>query len=180
MISFRPVTEYDLPMLAEWLARPHWRQWWGDPETELGYIKDMLGGSDTTMPFIFQLDGEDKGYIQVWSIGDQQGTEWVKEYPWLELLPGEAVGVDLSLAHPDEMSKGLGSKTLQAFVRKLRRDGHTRIIIDPDPGNHRAVRAYEKAGFKVIDDLIGRTGDSLIMEHHVSSDPVPAKDGMSS
>ncbi|MES0883326.1 GNAT family N-acetyltransferase [Roseibium sp. SCP14] len=165
MISFRPVSEKDLPLLSEWLARPHWREWWGDPETELGYIKDMIEGRDTTRPFIFQLNGTDKGYIQVWFVKDQQDSDWIREYPWLELLPRNAVGVDLSLADQDELSKGIGTEVLRAFVRKLRREGYDRILIDPDPENLRAVKAYRKAGFREIADLMGRTGDCLLMEH---------------
>ncbi|CTQ54645.1 Aminoglycoside N(6')-acetyltransferase type 1 [Roseibium album] len=165
MISFRPVVDQDLPLLADWLARPHWREWWGDPETELGYIRDMVEGRDTTQPFLFQIDGTDRGYIQVWYIKDQLGTEWVKEYPWLMLLPEDAVGVDLSLANGEELSKGIGTEALRAFVRKLRQDGYDQIIIDPDPANLRAVRAYRKAGFREIVDLLGRTDDSLLMEH---------------
>ncbi|MEE4014108.1 GNAT family N-acetyltransferase [Roseibium sp. FZY0029] len=164
MISFRPVTAEDLPILATWMARPHWRHWWGDPEEELNNIRDMVEGRDTTRPFIFQEGGVDKGYIQVWFVGDQQGGAYAAEYPWLDLLPAEAVGVDLSIAAEEDLSRGLGTRTLQAFVHELREQGHERIIIDPDPANLRAVKAYRKAGFQEIEALLGRTGDSLLME----------------
>ncbi|MGX1498979.1 GNAT family N-acetyltransferase [Roseibium aggregatum] len=164
MISFRPVTAEDLPMLATWMARPHWRHWWGDPEEELNNIRDMVEGRDTTRPFIFQEGGVDKGYIQVWFVGDQQGSAFAVDYPWLDLLPAEAVGVDLSIAAEEDVSRGLGTRTLQAFVHELREQGHERIIIDPDPANLRAVKAYRKAGFREIEALLGRTGDYLLME----------------
>ncbi|EAV43582.1 aminoglycoside 6'-N-acetyltransferase [Stappia aggregata IAM 12614] len=164
MISFRPVTAEDLPMLATWMARPHWRHWWGDPEEELNNIRDMVEGRDTTRPFIFQEGGVDKGYIQVWFVGDQQGSTFAVDYPWLDLLPAEAVGVDLSIAAEEDVSRGLGTRTLQAFVHELREQGHERIIIDPDPANLRAVKAYRKAGFREIEALLGRTGDYLLME----------------
>ena len=170
MVSFRPVTETDLPMLANWLARPHWQQWWGDPATELGYIEDMVEGRDTTQPSIFQVDGEDKGYIQVWFVGDQQETKWVEDYPWLNLLSGDTVGVDLSIADAQELSQGLGTKVLKAFVQNLRSEGYSEIIIDPDPSNHRAVHAYQNAGFIAMDELAGKTGDSLLMKHHMNVD----------
>jgi aminoglycoside 6'-N-acetyltransferase len=164
LISFRPVTAEDLPMLATWMARPHWRHWWGDPEEELNNIRDMVEGRDTTRPFIFQEGGVDKGYIQVWFVGDQQGSAFAVDYPWLDLLPAEAVGVDLSIAAEEDVSRGLGTRTLQAFVHELREQGHERIIIDPDPANLRAVKAYRKAGFREIEALLGRTGDYLLME----------------
>jgi aminoglycoside 6'-N-acetyltransferase len=164
MISFRPVTEKDLPMLHEWMQRPHWQEWWGDPQEELGYIRDMIEGRDTTRPFIFQVGGTDKGYIQVWFIKDQRDTEIASDYPWLKELPEDAVGVDLSIAAPEDLSRGIGTMVLQAFVRTLRQEGYRRIVIDPDPANLRAVRAYRKAGFREIEALLGRTGDSLLME----------------
>ncbi|QFT34805.1 Aminoglycoside N(6')-acetyltransferase type 1 [Labrenzia sp. THAF82] len=166
MISFRPVTMEDLPLLSDWMARPHWREWWGDPTEELGYVREMLTGQDTTRPYFFQIDGKETGYIQVWFIKDQKNTEWVEDYPWLELLPDEAVGVDLSIASAADLSKGIGTRVLSAFVEKLRREGYDRIIIDPDPANLRAVNAYRKAGFREIEDLLGRTDDCLLMEHN--------------
>ena len=55
-------------------------------------------------------------------------------------------------------------------ISRIQRDtGFSQIIIDPDPNNIRAVRAYEKAGFRPIAELAGKTGDSLIMRHVASS-----------
>ena len=165
MISFRPVTSADLALLGDWLARPHWRTWWGDPETELGYIRDMVEGRDTTEPFIFQIEGRDTGYIQVWYVKDQMKDDILKDYPWLTRLPSETVGVDLSIADDRQLSRGIGTKVLSAFVDTLRQRGFERIIIDPDPENQRAVKAYRKAGFREIPELLGQTDDSLLMEH---------------
>ncbi|WP_297970558.1 hypothetical protein, partial [uncultured Amaricoccus sp.] len=54
---------------------------------------------------------------------------------------------------------------LAAFTRHLRAEGHEIIVIDPDPSNARAVRAYARAGFRPIPRLAGRTGGALIMQH---------------
>ncbi|WP_216641153.1 GNAT family N-acetyltransferase [Oceaniglobus roseus] len=164
-IGFRPVTEADLPMLADWLARPHWRAWWGDPETELGYIRDMIEGRDTTSPWIFTLDGADAGYIQMWRIADNRVEPWLSQAPWMTELPDDAVGVDLSLADGESLGRGTGTRVLSRFTERLRAEGFTNIIIDPDPANLRAVRAYARAGFRPIPELQGRTGDSLILRH---------------
>ena len=48
----------------------------------------------------------------------------------------------------------------------LRAQGRETIIIDPDPANLRAVRAYEKAGFRPVPALGDRTDKVLIMQHH--------------
>ncbi|TQV66611.1 acetyltransferase [Aliiroseovarius halocynthiae] len=158
------MTPDDMPLLRKWMYLPHWREWWGDdPEEELGFINDMLEGHDPSHPFLFVLNDTPIGYIQYWVIGDHQTEELCKEYPWLTWLSPETVGVDLSIGPADLMSKGLGTRILKDFTTYLRSIGHDDIIIDPDPANIRAVRAYEKAGFAVIPEFKGRTADCLLM-----------------
>lgn len=164
-IAFRPVTKDDMPMLRRWMDQPHWREWWGDPETELGYIIDMIEGRDTTRPFIFMLDEKETGYIQYWTIADQLFEPWLSKAPWMTEMPEGTIGVDISIGDRSRLSRGIGTAVLSAFVAMLREQGSTHIIIDPDPANKRAVRAYEKAGFRVIPELQGRTGEDLLMRH---------------
>lgn len=162
-IGFEPVTAGDLPMLADWMTRPHWREWWGEPETELGYIRDMLEGRDTTRPFIFHLDGTPLGYIQYWSVGDAISDGYASESPWLLDLPPDAIGVDLSIGEPGRLAKGIGTAVLTSFLSRLAGEGHRTIIIDPDEANGRAVRAYEKAGFIAYDRFREKDDVTLLM-----------------
>jgi aminoglycoside 6'-N-acetyltransferase len=162
-IGFSPVGEKHYPLLRTWLNAPHMREWWGDPQEELGFIRDMVEGRDTTRPFLILLDGEPVGYIQVWFLGHYRNEDWTKDNPWLLDMPQEAVGVDLSIGDAGRLSAGIGSAALAAFVSRLRGLGHETIIIDPDPANVRAVRAYSKAGFRPVETLLGRTGDDVLI-----------------
>ena len=168
-ISFVPVTADHYALLSGWLNAPHMREWWGDPAEELGYIREMVDGRDTTRPYLFAIDGKLVGYIQYWFIGHHQNEEWIADHPWLAELPKDAIGVDLSIGEEGYLSSGIGSEALTLFVKRLRADGHNTIIIDPDPNNGRAVRAYAKAGFRPIPHLQGRTGDVLIMQHETNT-----------
>ena len=163
--QFHPMSADDLPMVRSWLTAPHVREWWGEPETELGYMRDMIEGRDTTRPFIFSVDSEPVGYIQYWFVGHHQNANWIAEHPWLSELPADAVGVDLTIGEPAWLSRGIGSAVLREFVERLRGLGYRTIVIDPDAVNQRAVRAYEKAGFRALPALVGRTGDTLIMQY---------------
>jgi RimJ/RimL family protein N-acetyltransferase len=163
-IAFRPVEAADLPMLRDWIARPHWQDWWGDPDEEVGAIRAMVEGRDRTRPFLIEIEGEVAGYIQSWIVRDQ-APGWASSHPWLAELPPEAVGVDLSLADGARLGQGLGSAALAAFVARLRGEGHEVIVIDPDRANLRAVRAYARAGFRPVPSLEGRTGEVLIMQY---------------
>ena len=40
--DLRAFSAADLPMMADWLATPHLRQWWGDPATELALVTEDL------------------------------------------------------------------------------------------------------------------------------------------
>lgn len=165
-LTFVPVTLADLPLLARWMDQPHWRAWWSeDAGTELGYLRDIIAGRDSTRAFLFHLDGQPTGYVQVWRIADARVEPWLSDAPWVTELPDDAVGVDLSIGPPDRLSRGIGSRVLARFVAMLRAEGHRNIIIDPDIANHRAIRAYRKAGFREIAELAGRTGDCLLMRH---------------
>lgn len=168
-IAFVPVQPEHYPLLRTWLDAPHMREWWGDPEQELGYIRDMVEGRDTTRPFLIALDGEPVGYIQYWFIGHHQNEQWVKNHPWLMEFPSDTVGVDLSIGDAGKLSQGIGSTALSAFVRMLRDEGHTNILIDPDPENKRAVRAYEKAGFRTVMLAQAHDGPVLLMVHGETS-----------
>jgi RimJ/RimL family protein N-acetyltransferase len=149
-VTFVPVTKEHLPLLRRWMSQPHWQEWWGEPDTELGYIVAMIEGRDSTEPYLFQVDERPVGYIQVWYVKPHQVEPWTKDSPWLLELPPETVGVDLSIGEADDLAKGRG---------------HAEIIIDPDPANTRAVRAYLKAGFRPISHLEGRFDGILLMRH---------------
>lgn len=166
-ISFEPVTHDHLPMLKGWLESPHMREWWGEPKEELGFIENMIEGHDSTRPYIFRADDEPAGYIQYWFVGHHQNEKWLQDNPWLTALPQDAIGVDLSIGEPEKLSKGIGSTVLARFSRQLSDQGYQTIIIDPDAANHRAIRAYEKAGYRPVAELKDKTGGTLIMKYHL-------------
>ena len=169
-IDFAPVTEQDLPLLLGWLAQPHWQEWWGgDIEAELSYWRDMIADRDSTRPYMLLHLGRPIGYIQYWLVRDAMLEPSLDEAAYLSALPEDAVGVDLSIGPADLLSRGIGSRALAAFVADLRAKGYENIIIDPDSANIRAIRAYEKAGFRPIPEFAGRSGDCLLMRHHKES-----------
>ena len=62
--------------------------------------------------------------------------------------PG-ARGVDQSIGDPDLVGLGHGSAFVRRHVERLFEAGAPAVGTDPHPGNRRAIRAYEKAGFAV-------------------------------
>ena len=59
-------------------------------------------------------------------------------------------GIDLFIGEPYE-DRGLGTDAVRTMARYLVNDrGHHRLIIDPVAHNARAIRCYEKVGFRRV------------------------------
>jgi aminoglycoside 6'-N-acetyltransferase len=80
-------------------------------------------------------------------------------------------GLDITLVG-DTRGRGIGPEALRLMARSLFQErDHHRLTIDPALENHRAVRAYEKAGFLPVGvmrqywrDADGAWRDGLLME----------------
>ncbi|ESZ61165.1 acetyltransferase [Mesorhizobium sp. C120A] len=155
LYDFRPVTEKDLPMIAGWLAEPHVAEWWDDPETEIAEIREHID-SISVEPLIVELDGRPIAYLQSYDPHLEDGHPYADQ-------PFGTLGIDLSIGVPDLVGRGHGSAIVRQFVEQLFEEGAPRVIIDPHPDNGRAIRAYEKAGFRAIDRRHSRYWDVVLM-----------------
>lgn len=135
--TFRPMSDADLPMLAGWLRAPEVSQWWTDPDRQIADLSEVLADARLT-PLIVLRDGVPIAYAQV-----SVASLW--QAPHYDALdaPAGALALDV-FAGPAGM--GLGGDWLDALARHLLEDAPA-LIIDPDPANLRAIRAYQKAGF---------------------------------
>jgi aminoglycoside 6'-N-acetyltransferase len=155
LYDFRPVTEKDLPMIAGWLAEPHVAEWWDDPETEIAGIRQHID-SISVEPLIVELDGKPIAYLQSYD------PHLEDDHPYAD-QPFGTLGIDLSIGRPELVGLGHGSAIVRQFVEQLFEEGVPRVIIDPNPANGRAIRAYEKAGFTPIDRRQSIYGDVVLM-----------------
>lgn len=152
MISFVTVTESHRALLQSWLVRSHWREWWGEPEEELAMIYAVDQGEH--FPFIACVNDKPVAYVQCWWPAQHPDVPWVKEMTMTER------GIDISIGDAAHLGKGLGTMIVKAFAQKLFAEGATRLVIDPDINNARAIAAYIKAGFTPYAEADG----DLLME----------------
>jgi RimJ/RimL family protein N-acetyltransferase len=140
---FRDVTREDLPLLAEWLAEPHIAKWWGDETTEsLSEIEQAMESTETRA-MIVELDGRPLAYLQFYDPHLEEGHPYQDQ-------PKGTLGIDISIGPADLVGIGHGSAIVRQLVEQLFAAGAPRIVIDPDPENTQAIRAYEKAGFRHV------------------------------
>jgi aminoglycoside 6'-N-acetyltransferase len=161
--SFRRVERTDLPRLRRWLEQPHVARWWGDPDAALAEMEEAMA-EPSTRPFIILLESEPVGYIQSYDIHAEAN------HPYRDQPPG-TIGIDLTIGEPHLVGKGHGPRIIDAFVGALFDGGAPRIVIDPDPANAAAIRAYSKAGFRPVGQRITQYGPALIMARDTGNGP---------
>jgi aminoglycoside 6'-N-acetyltransferase len=132
-VVLRPLRHDDRARLVEILAEPEVARWWGTADAETG-ADDLFDTSDH-VPFAIELDGEVIGSIQFWEEDDPDYRH---------------AGIDLFIG-TEHHGRGHGPDALRTLARYLlERRGHHRLTIDPAVENTRAIRAYERVGFRRV------------------------------
>ncbi len=137
--AFPRVTRADYPLLRQWLAEPHVRAWWGDPDEEIALIDADLEAGPTDMRLV-ALAGQPFAYVQ-----DYPAHHW--PMPHYASFPIGTRAVDTFLGDPAWLGRGHAHRYLRQRAGDLLAAGATAVVIDPSPDNERAVRAYRRAGF---------------------------------
>nr|WP_202523514.1 GNAT family N-acetyltransferase [Kitasatospora sp. SID7827] len=150
MTRLVPTAEADLELLAGWFADPGFvRYWGGRPLTRAEVAAKYTGRRRPAVESFLVLarsTAAPVGYIQ-YAAADGGGPE-------------RGGGIDLVLL-PGAQGEGLGPDAARALVRHLHTElGWRRVTVDPEASNTRAVRAWTKAGFRLVD----RRGSRLLME----------------
>ena len=153
--GFRAIDVADLPLLRRWMAEPHVAEWWGDADDALAEIRAAID-EPSTQPMIVEMDGEPIAYLQHYD------PHMEDDHPYRD-QPEGTLGLDLSIGPPEYLGLGHGSAILRECAAGLLASGVASLIIDPDPDNARAIRAYEKAGFVAFDRRTTIYGPALLM-----------------
>jgi len=149
-VEFRRMVAEDLRLLHDWLERPHVRRWWGERRTYDAVVEHYLPaveGREPTDHYFVLLDDRPIGMLQ---------TYLVKDYPEHAAVMGVAddatAGVDILVGEEELTGQGLGTEILRRFVDEVvfARDETADCIADPAVDNVASVRAFEKAGFRVV------------------------------
>lgn len=132
-VILRPLRAEDAPRLAELAAHPEVARWW--PDLDEAELLEKAAGKPDEGFFAVLHDGETIGLVQYHEETDPEYRH---------------AGVDIFLGAPYH-DRGLGTDTVRTIARYLVHDrGHHRLTIDPVAHNVRAIRTYEKVGFRRV------------------------------
>jgi RimJ/RimL family protein N-acetyltransferase len=145
--TFRRLAEADLPRLHRWLNAPHVLEWWDRPGPTPEHVRKKYlprtVPQDGFAAYVMQWDGSPIGYIQLYRVA--QGA-------WNRRDIGSSAGIDLFIGEPAYLHRGLGPQILRRFLSEVvfRDAAVDACLIDPSPRNRIALRAFEKAGFRLL------------------------------
>jgi aminoglycoside 6'-N-acetyltransferase len=137
-VGLRPVVAEDERLLEDWLRRNHVREFWGNPETTLAYVRRPTGGQA-----IVQADGRDVGYVRWKPMGAAE-----LEGLGLGDLPDGAVDIDILLGRSEWTGQRIGPAALVLLRNDLRAAGAPCLFLVSHRHNRRAHRAFAAAGFE--------------------------------
>ena len=133
-VLLRPLAEADVSRIVELGADPEVERWWRGLTTE-HVLEKARGEDDGVVVFAIVVDDDVAGMIQHYEEADEEYRH---------------AGIDLFLGAPYH-GRGLGTDAVRTMARHLLDDlGHHRLVIDPAAHNERAIRCYEKVGFKRV------------------------------
>jgi aminoglycoside 6'-N-acetyltransferase len=131
-VRLRPVRPDDESILTRIFADPEVAQWWGEPARS---VHDAIDPEDSESGFVIEVATEPVGYIQC-----VEETDPMYEH----------AGIDIAL-RSDWQGRGLGPDAIWTLANYLINErGHHRLTIDPAARNTRAIKAYERVGFKPV------------------------------
>jgi aminoglycoside 6'-N-acetyltransferase len=131
-VTLRRLTETDRARVREILAEPEVARWWGTKDLD-GSVDDFYDGD--AVGFAIELNGDLVGMIQY-------AEEAEPDY--------RHAGIDIVLGR-EGRGRGFGPDAVRTLARHLFEErGHHRLTIDPAASNERAIRAYERVGFRRV------------------------------
>jgi aminoglycoside 6'-N-acetyltransferase len=152
-VVVRDIVDGDIAALAAVMACPGVTTWWWD--FDITELTAKFGDPDAH-PLVVELAGEVVGYMQY---SEEQSLQY------------HFAAIDLAL-HDDHQGHGLGTDAVRTLARHLFEErGHHRLTIDPALANERAIRCYERVGFRRVGVMReyergsdGTWHDGLLME----------------
>ena len=150
-ITFAPLGEDDLPLLSKWLSDPIVSEWYSTSDsTLLGVRAKYLPRIRATVPVKSYIASNAQG-----PIGFAQAY-WFRDYPLVEVESlqdqPQLACIDVLLGGAEFIGRGHGQRMIRAFLHLVVFGtlNAQACIVDPSPHNSRAIRAYERVGFKPI------------------------------
>ena len=169
VLTWRPLTAADFPLLAEWLRESQVARWWNHEHSAEGVARDFgasARGEEPGEDLVVSLDGHPVGLLQRSVISDY--PEDVAAFSAVVVVPDGAVELDYLIADASLRGRGLGSRLISMAVEDTWSDypGAPAVLVAVVAANTASWRALEKAGLQRIAEGAIKPDNPADEPHH--------------
>lgn len=145
-ITLRDATIDDLVLLQHWDKQEH--NIASDPNDDWDWETELLRTPQWRNQLVALLNNRPLGFIQIIDPYREETHYWGEVSPNLR-------AIDIWIGEEDDLGKGYGTIMMQQAIELCFADKNiTAILIDPLESNTRAIRFYQKLGFKFMENRV--------------------------
>ncbi len=143
MLTLRPATPADLDLLRHWDEQPHVVA--SDPNDDWGWEVELARSPDWRELLIAEDDGRAIGFMQIIDPAREDTRYWGD-------VPAGLRAIDIWVGEAADLGRGYGTEMMRlALARCFAPPDVSAVIIDPLASNTRAIRFYQRLGFRFVE-----------------------------
>lgn len=174
MISFRRATAADVLLLRD-LAQRIWRAYYppiiGSEQVE--YMLRQMYSAETierelgegVVWEVAEIEGRDRCPSGPRMAGDSR--PYLQAAGFLSVTPGAPAKLNKLYLLPELHGRGLGAAMIEHACAIARDCGASEVHLQVNKRNERALRAYERAGFRRVKEAVFDIGGGFVMDDYV-------------
>jgi aminoglycoside 6'-N-acetyltransferase len=142
-MELRPANLGDLELLRRWDEQPHVVE--SDPNDDWGWEVELGRNHDWREQLIAEVDGRPVGYLEIIDPAREDIQYWGD-------VPPNLRAIDIWIGEEADLGKGYGTTMMKMAIERCFADpAVTAILIDPLASNTKALRFYERLGFRFVE-----------------------------
>ena len=141
-VTLEPFLAHHVPLLSDWLLRPHVAPWYPRPADDLARATEPPPGAAHAL---IAVDAVAVGYLR-WQHVDRETLDSIG----LCEIPDNSVDIDILIGEVGQLARGVGPVVLDLLAQRLLQDATVPVLgLTSSVANARAHRAFAKAGFHI-------------------------------
>jgi aminoglycoside 6'-N-acetyltransferase len=162
-MKLRPANLGDLELLRLWDEQPHVLA--SDPNDDWGWEVELGQNHDWREQLIAEVDGRPIGYLEIIDPAREDCHYWGD-------VPANLRAIDIWIGDEADLGKGYGTTMMNMAIERCFADpAVTAILIDPLASNTKALRFYERLGFRFVEARRFGEDDCLVYRLERSAAP---------
>lgn len=154
VVALRLATIDDLATLRRWDEAPHVVE--SDPNDDWNWEVELTRFPSWREQLIAEVNGAPIGFVQIIDPAEEDSRYWGDVAPNLR-------AIDIWIGEAAHLGKGHGTRIMELVLARCFADADvTAVLIDPLASNERAIKFYQRLGFKPVERRWFGADDCLV------------------